>query len=82
MKPGYFVGILITLIIIGEHFFKNRHSTPKEVFIIVIAALVAGAFAGFALEWSLSLFRSFMQANLGEPKNIKDGATTVASFTG
>lgn len=62
MKPGYFVGILITLIIIGEHFWKNRHSTPKEIFIIMIAAIAAGVFAGFALEWGLSLFWKFMQA--------------------
>lgn len=81
MRPGYFVGIVITLIIIGEHFWKNRHSTPKEVITILIAALVAGAFAGFALEWSLSVFRTFMQANLGEPKYIKDGTTTLASFS-
>lgn len=78
MKPGYFVGILIALLIIGEHFLKNKHSTTKEIFIIVIAALVAGAFAGFALEWALSLFRTFMQANVGDTKFIKD-VTMIAA---
>ncbi|MEO7313689.1 MAG: hypothetical protein ABIW47_00775 [Ginsengibacter sp.] len=80
MKPGYFVGILITLIIIGEYFLKSRHSTPKEVIIIVIAAIVAGAFAGFALEWALNLFRTFMQASVGESESIQDGTATAAYF--
>lgn len=65
------------LFIIGEHFYKNKRSTTKEIFIIVIAAIVAGAFAGFALECALSLFRTFMQANVGESKFI-DETTTVA----
>lgn len=71
MKPGYFVGIIIMLFIIGEHFFKNKHSTTKKIIIIVIAAIAAGAFAGFALEWALNLFRSFMQANVGESEPIE-----------
>ncbi len=62
MKPGYFVGILIMLFFIAEYFWKNKHSNAKEILIIVIAAIVAGAFAGFALEWTLNLFRTFMQA--------------------
>ena len=72
MRPGYFVGIIIMLFIIGEHFWKNKHSTTKEIFIVVIAAVAAGVFAGFALEWALSLFRTFMQANLGESTSIEN----------
>lgn len=80
MKPGYFVGILIMLFIIGEHFWKNKQSTTKEIIIIVIAAIAAGAFAGFALEWALSLFRTFMQANLGESKSIEESTTITAAI--
>ena len=71
MRPGYFVAILIMLFIIGEHFWRKKHSTTREVIIIVIAAIAAGAFAGFALEWALSVFRTFMQANLGESDSIE-----------
>lgn len=63
MKPGYFVAILITLIIVSEYFWKNKQSSIKEIIIILIAALAAGAFAGLAVEGALSLFRVFMQAN-------------------
>lgn len=78
MQPGYFIGILIMLFIIGEYFWKHKKSTTKEIIIIVIAAIVAGAFAGFALEWALSLFRTFMQANVGESKSIEDIKTLTA----
>lgn len=62
MRPGYFVGILMMLFFIAEHFWKNKHSSKQEIFIIVIAAVVAGIFAGFVLELGLHLFRKFMQA--------------------
>ena len=78
MKPGYFVAILIMLFIIGEHFVKNKQSSGKKIVVVVIAAIVAGAFAGFALEWALSIFRTFMQANVEGSKHIED-STIVAS---
>lgn len=78
MRPGYFVGIIIMLFIIGEHFWKKKHSTTKEIFIVVIAAIAAGVFAGFALEWALSLFRTFMQANAGESTTFEE-VTILAS---
>ena len=62
MRPGYFVGIIIMLLIIGEHFWMKKHSSPREITIVVIAAIAGGVFAGFLLEWALSLFRKFMQA--------------------
>jgi hypothetical protein len=38
----------------------------KEVVTIIIAALVAGVFAGLVVEGFLGLFRIFMQANAPE----------------
>lgn len=72
MQPGFFVGILIMLFIIGEHFWTNKQSNTKEMIVILIAALVAGAFAGFVVEWALSLFRTFMQADAGDTLPVKN----------
>jgi uncharacterized membrane protein YfcA len=66
MSPGYFVAIMMTVFIVAEYFWKNKEVHIKEVVTIIIAALVAGVFAGLVVEGFLGLFRIFMQANAPE----------------
>jgi uncharacterized membrane protein YfcA len=66
MSPGYFVAIMMAVFIVAEYFWKNKEVHMKEVVTIIIAALVAGVFAGLIVEGFLGLFRIFMQANAPE----------------
>lgn len=69
MSPGYFVAIMMAVFIVAEYFWKNKEVHMKEVVTIIIAALVAGVFAGLIVEGFLGLFRIFMQANAPESSN-------------
>lgn len=80
MKPGYFVAILIILIIVFEYFWKRKRISAKEVIIILIAALAAGVFAGLAVEGALNFFRWFMQANATESTWNKESSLLAAEI--
>lgn len=80
MKPGYFVAVLIILIIVFEYFWKRKRISAKEVIIILIAALAAGVFAGLAVEGALNFFRWFMQANATESTWDKESTLIAAEL--
>ena len=75
MKPGYFIGLFITVFFLAENLLIHDHLTAKEIIKTGIAAVVAGAFAGFLFEWAIGLFRKFMQSNMGQSEFIKEVTT-------
>ena len=80
MKPGYFVAVLIILIIVLEYFWESKQISTKEVIIILIAALAAGVFAGLVVEGALDFFRWFMQANATESTWDKESSLLAAEI--
>ncbi len=78
MKPGYFVALVMLLIIVGEYFFKSKEISFREVLIFLIAALAASVFAGLIAEGGLELFRIFMLGSTVDPEWEK-GATLLAA---
>ena len=68
MNPGYFIGIFITVFLLAEHFLFGKKNSTRKNLIAVIAAIAAGVFAGYLFTWGINIFRTFMQANVGNPK--------------
>lgn len=68
MKPGYFVALVMLLIIVGEYLFKSKQISFREVLIFLIAALAASVFAGLIAEGALELFRIFMLGSIVDPE--------------